>query len=133
MSDAEPAVTVPPALARPLRALLADHVAYSARRNGVMVSPLLLGFLADLDAVVDPPALGSADGTTSAPSGTVEPVMTVAEAARSMGASPEYVRRLCRSGRLRARRPGREWLIDPESLKEPHVIQVQRHPAQRPA
>ncbi|MFG2021100.1 helix-turn-helix domain-containing protein [Actinomadura geliboluensis] len=131
MSDAERLVTVPPALARPLRDLLSDHVVYRARVNGVTVSPVLLGFLADLDAVVEPPAPGSAAGTSSAPSATVEAVMTVTEVAGLMGASPEYVRRLCRRGRLRARRPGREWLIDPESLKEPHADQVQQDPAQR--
>lgn len=133
MSDAEPAVTVPPALARPLLRFLVRALTREAREDGGALPPGIASFLADLAALVDAPPAGSADGTTSAPSATVEPVMTATEVARSMGASPEYVRRLCRSGRLRARRPGREWLIDPESLKEPHADQVQQDPARRPA
>lgn len=40
---------------------------------------------------------------------TVE--MTACEVAAVMGCSPQYVRRLCASGVLRARRAGRQWMI----------------------
>lgn len=62
------------------------------------------------------PAVGSATGTApeSLEASTWAPVD---EAADLAGCSAAYVRRLARSGRVRARRVGsRSWLIDIESL-----------------
>lgn len=62
------------------------------------------------------PAVGSGVGTR------LETVVSTAwvpvvEAAHSAGCSASYVRRLARSGRVRAQRVGaRAWLIDVESL-----------------
>lgn len=57
---------------------------------------------------------GSAAGTVGV---TVDSLLKpVGEAADLVGVSPEYVRRLCRTGRVRCHRAGREWLVDIESL-----------------
>lgn len=44
--------------------------------------------------------------------------LTVTAVAERLSFSREYVRRLCRSGRLSATRRGREWLIEPGSVIE---------------
>lgn len=109
------AVVVSPALAGEVFAALSAYVTERVRITGGLPSPACYELLRSLYAAARRPArpaLGSADGTTSAPSATVEPEMTATEVAGQMGASPEYVRRLCREGRLRARRPGHEWLIE---------------------
>lgn len=109
------AVLIPPALASEVFAALSAYVTERVRLTGALPSPACYELLRSLYAAARRPvrpAPGSADGTTSAPSATVEPEMTVTEVTGQMGASPEYVRRLCREGRLRARKPGREWLIE---------------------
>ncbi|MBT2207026.1 excisionase family DNA-binding protein [Actinomadura sp. NEAU-AAG7] len=115
-----PPVTVPPGLERPLLRVLVRALAREVRVDGGIVPPGIAPFLADLAAVADQPdepyqpGAGSAAGTPPEPPAMVE--ISVRTAAEDMGASPEYVRRLCRDGRLRARRVGRTWLIDPTSL-----------------
>lgn len=52
---------------------------------------------------------GSASGTPSLGGVSVE--IGASELAERMGCSPEYARRLARSGRVPARRVGRTWLI----------------------
>lgn len=42
--------------------------------------------------------------------------VTVADAARARGVSPQAIRNMIRRGRLRAEKPGKLWLIDPDSL-----------------
>ncbi|PKW25406.1 helix-turn-helix domain-containing protein [Phycicoccus duodecadis] len=53
--------------------------------------------------------------------GTVGPVLMsetrAPEAADQTGVSVQYVRKLARSGRIRCRRVGRDWLIDVDSLR----------------
>jgi len=97
-------------MARPLLRVLVRALAREVREDGGFIPPGIDRFLSDLAAVVDhPPPSGSGLGTGPAPSATVEVPTTVA--AEVIGASPEYVRRLCRMGRLPARRIGRAWLI----------------------
>lgn len=64
-------------------------------------------------AAEQPPS--SAPGTPTAGSATVE--LTARQAAQLMGCSTEYVRRLARTGQVRARRAGPAWLIDTASLE----------------
>jgi excisionase family DNA binding protein len=45
-------------------------------------------------------------------------VLTIAEAARITGRNPELLRRWCAGGRLRARRMGRDWIIDRSELQQ---------------
>jgi excisionase family DNA binding protein len=97
-------------MARPLLRVLVRALAREVREDGGIIPPGIDRFLSDLAAVVDhPPPGGSGPGTGPAPPATVEVPTTVA--AEVIGASPEYVRRLCRTGRLPARRIGRAWLI----------------------
>lgn len=55
--------------------------------------------------------------------------LTVAEVATRLGIDPSLVARYCASGRLQAEKPGRDWLIAPESLEE---FQRQRRSRGRP-
>jgi excisionase family DNA binding protein len=43
-------------------------------------------------------------------------IIGTAEAARRLGVSPNRVRALISSGRLKATRVGREWLVNPQDL-----------------
>lgn len=50
---------------------------------------------------------------------TAEPLLiSVKEAGRMLGLKPWTVRGLCASGELRAGKPGKEWLIAPDSVRE---------------
>lgn len=42
--------------------------------------------------------------------------MTTKEAADKIGSNVSYVQRLCMQGKLDAKKFGRDWLIDPESV-----------------
>ncbi|MBT2391642.1 helix-turn-helix domain-containing protein [Streptomyces sp. ISL-1] len=57
---------------------------------------------------------GSAPGTPAEQTAMVE--LTARQAGQLMGCSTEYMRRLARTGRIRARRAGPAWLIDADSL-----------------
>jgi excisionase family DNA binding protein len=105
---------VPPQLAAPLLRVLVRALAREAREDGGIVPAGIGAFLAVLAAQADRPPAGFGSETSSAAAETV--VVTVPEMARVMGASEQYVRRLCASGVLPARRPGGTWLI--EVLKE---------------
>ena len=49
-------------------------------------------------------------------SATVAETMTTQEVADVAGTTPEHVARLCREGRLKARKVGRTWLVSEESV-----------------
>lgn len=105
-------VEVPADLAGPLLRLLVRALRREVREDGGVIPTGIEVFLADLAAAVDgtPPPAGSANGTCPGAGATVEvPVLVMAGV---MGASPGYVRRLCRVGRLRARRVGGRWLVE---------------------
>jgi excisionase family DNA binding protein len=113
-------VVVPPALAgEVLRRLLRDLTA-EVQANGGRLAPGVYALLWALRgaqgagdkgfAVTEAPD-GSVAGTPVSGAGIVE--ISTAEAARRMGCSESYVRRLARSGRVPARRLGAQWLISP--------------------
>jgi excisionase family DNA binding protein len=43
-------------------------------------------------------------------------LITISEAARRFGLSPQYLRDIARSGRLKARKMGRDWLTTPADV-----------------
>ena len=72
------------------------------------------GYLAERNSATS--GFGSAVGTCDLADGT-ESVLPVIEVARRLGCSPEYVRRLCRQGRLNARQDSRgTWWIDADAV-----------------
>ena len=44
-------------------------------------------------------------------------LITISEAARRFGLSPQYLRDIARSGRLKARKLGRDWLTTPVDVE----------------
>ena len=112
-------VTIPPSIAREvLRALLRDLTA-RVRADGGEVSPGVRRLLLALHTAAEqrtPAPAGSVPGTPLPSPGTVE--IVTGEAAALLGCSSEFVRRLCRTGRLRARRDRWEWRIDACSLDD---------------
>ncbi|MGC2997417.1 helix-turn-helix domain-containing protein [Streptomyces sp. G35A] len=111
-------VVVPPALANVvLRVLLRDvgaRVRVDGGRLAAGVHDLVWALHASSEAVgegseVVPTPVGSAGGTSVAGAASVE--ISTAEAARWMGCSESYVRRLARLGLVPARRVAGVWLI----------------------
>lgn len=103
-------VPVPAELAGEVLRLITLGLTERVRRDGGTVSPqarALLRALHRADQGVE--QAGSAIGTATAVPATVE--VSVGDVAADMGASREYVRRLCRAGVLPGRRVGRLWLI----------------------
>ena len=104
-------VLVPAALARPL-ARLAVLGARGAQRDsgGLVLVPGMAALLAELAGFA---------GETAAPtvaSTFLRTEVTAREGAELAGLIVQRVRTLARAGRIRARRVGREWLIDPDGL-----------------
>ncbi|MFI8106286.1 helix-turn-helix domain-containing protein [Streptomyces sp. NPDC086023] len=108
-------VLVPAAVAgEVLRALVRDLTA-RVRADGGEVSPTVRRLLYALHAADEQhQRAGSVPGTPPGAPATVE--VTAQQAAALLECSPEYARRLARSGRLRARRAGPVWLVDATSL-----------------
>ena len=99
-----------------LRALVRDLTA-RVRADGGEVSPSVrrvLYALHDATQRAEQPEPGSDNGTPAVLPATVE--LTAHQAALLLECSPEYARRLARSGRVHARRAGPAWLIDSASL-----------------
>jgi excisionase family DNA binding protein len=127
-------VIVPPTVARDvLRALIRDLTA-RVRADGGEVGPGVRRLLyalhtaaqrAEQDTAARPPFElatepfdSSATGTAPPPAATVAEV-SVTEAADLLGCTPEYVRRLARTGTVTARRIGaRTWAIDRAALED---------------
>lgn len=93
---------------------LADWLKAHAREDvdrGRPVPPIVLDLIRELLQ----PERSSENGTKSVAPETID--VGVNEMAFHMGCSPEWVRRLCRAGRLNARRLGRrDWLITVEGF-----------------
>ncbi len=53
--------------------------------------------------------------------------MTCAEAAESLGFSPDYMRKLINKGRIKAEKLGRNWIIEKKSLAKIHRQRFPRH------
>jgi excisionase family DNA binding protein len=117
-------LTIPPELARPLARIFVLGLAELARRDG---SPPLVPGLAAFLAALDRSASGTVPGMLDAHGNWVG----ASEAAAVIGCSPRYVRRLAGSGRLIARRSGRDWLIDPQSAQDYRNDRIRRRRAQR--
>jgi excisionase family DNA binding protein len=74
-----------------------------------------------LDALaqaVESPSTAGGFASATAPATLEAHRITVPAAARETGLSEQYIRRLAKSGRIRARRAGRDWQIDLESLRD---------------
>ena len=53
--------------------------------------------------------------------------VTSAEAAESLGFSPDHVRKLINQGRIKAEKLGRNWIIEKKSLDKIHRQRFPRH------
>jgi excisionase family DNA binding protein len=113
MTEQEPrGVLVAPELCAWLYRAAIEMIRSEERRNGGGQPPR---GLAELFGQLRIAASGRLPGRI----GTVEPTpVTVAEAAQLAGVSPRRIRQLAASGRIRARRHGRDWLIDPHAARE---------------
>jgi hypothetical protein len=105
-------VLVAPELCRWLHAaVLAQLRADEYRDGGLPSPPGLLGLLQELRA--------AASGSPAARLGTVEATpVPVTAAAGLAGVSQRRMRQLAAEGKVRARRFGRDWQIDPDSARE---------------
>lgn len=105
-------VVIPAAVAgEVLRRLMRDLTA-EVQANGGKLAPQVYSLLWALRAAQDADERGrggSAGGTPVAGAATVEE--STAAAARRMGCSESYARRLARSGQVPARKVGAVWLI----------------------
>ncbi|ACZ84838.1 hypothetical protein [Streptosporangium roseum] len=100
-----------------LRSLIRDLTA-RIRLDGGHPSPSVHRVLYALHAASEQrERSGSARGSEIGEPGTIE--VTSAAMAERMGCSTRHVRSLCSSGRLRARRAGRDWLITIKREEEP--------------
>lgn len=119
VTDARPAVTVPPQLAAPLLRLLVRALVREAREDGGhgQIPAGLEAFLRSLDAASGVlAARGKDDDVPEKIEGTG--MVTVAQLSEYSGFPPRTLRHWAARGRVRAVRAGRTWLIDPESLRE---------------
>lgn len=107
----------PPSLAGPLLRYLVAHLVRDARDGGAVALPGLAAYLRQLAEAAGTVA---DDGHDQGDSDSLDlPAMvTVAELAEQSGHSCRTLRRWAASGRLTARRAGRTWVIDPDSLTE---------------
>jgi hypothetical protein len=113
---ADRGVVVPPHLCRAVARVLVVGLAELSRRDGgVPAAPGLARLLAELSASGHGPVI-----VGSVPSG-----MGTSEAAALIGVAPRSARRLAASGRLIARRCGRDWELDPQSVQD-YVRERQR-------
>ncbi|MGW1799155.1 helix-turn-helix domain-containing protein [Streptomyces sp. NPDC001984] len=107
-------LVVPPDVARELLRPVVLGLAARVRADGVPLSPRAVAFLTALHRTAEQAEPGFPTETPTAPAATVE--LGMGEVAALLECSPQYARRLAREGRLRARRAGRIWLVDPASL-----------------
>lgn len=109
---ADGSVLIPQDLAAEVLGALVRDVTARVRADGAQPSASCRDLLKALYEAAHPgpgTGAGSGRGTCSAEPDTIEiPVSDIAEV---MGASREYVRRLCRTGALPARKVGGVWLI----------------------
>lgn len=109
-------VIVPAELAGPLLPFLVRALAREVRENGALVPEGMLAFLRELRDAEGPVA---DDGQTDDVPETIESagMVTVAQLAEQSGFPSRSLRRWAASGRVRAVRVGRQWLLDPDSLR----------------
>jgi excisionase family DNA binding protein len=106
---------------------LVDLVECEYRRNGRRPDPDLARLLAAIDSVgrnerLRTPSDASAETSETTRPPTLAPSapcsMTTGEAARELGVTPQRVRRLCATGRLRADRVRGNWLLSRVDVAE---------------
>lgn len=103
-------VVVPAELCRPLARLAVLGLAELTRRDGdVRPAAGVLALLTELAEV--------GHAVPSVESRAVRQLAS-GQAAAVIGCSPRSARRMAASGKLRASRPGHEWLIDQESAED---------------
>ena len=110
-------VVVPPGLAGEVLRIVLRDVSVRVRADGGELSQGVRELLWGLHAAAseaERAADGSVGGTLEGATGTVE--IGIPDAARRLGCSREYARRLARGGRIPARRVGRTWLVDAVAL-----------------
>ncbi|MBD2897251.1 hypothetical protein amrb99_62100 [Actinomadura sp. RB99] len=112
-------VVVPASLCGPLLAYLTRALTRDVRDGGARIPPDLVAFLRALHNATEPAPLADHGNNGEAPE-TIEGTgwSTVAQLAAYSGHPPRTLRHWAAAGRVRARRVGRTWLIDPDSLKE---------------
>ncbi|MFJ3141406.1 helix-turn-helix domain-containing protein [Streptomyces halstedii] len=112
-------VVVPPELAAGVLRVLLRDVGARLSVDGGKVAPGVPGLLWALKAAAERAETegGSVPGTPAVPSVSVE--VSTAEAARELGCSEGYVRRLARAGRLRGRKVGAVWLVAEVAIVAP--------------
>ncbi|MFB7555343.1 helix-turn-helix domain-containing protein [Streptomyces brevispora] len=94
-----------------LRILLRDVTARLPVDKGAVSAPVRGLLWALSKAAEQAEALARSEDGTPLPA-PVSVGLSTSQAAEVLGCSPEYARRLARSGRLPARRLGRTWLIE---------------------
>ncbi|WP_367648567.1 helix-turn-helix domain-containing protein [Streptomyces sp. NRRL S-98] len=112
-------VIVPARLAATTFAALVLYLSSQSRANGGALSPDARGLLRALHAAAETPS--TASGTPTPDSRTVDHeghghVLGAAEAAGRLECTASYVRRLCRTGALPARRLSGGWVIETAAL-----------------
>ncbi|MGW6584437.1 helix-turn-helix domain-containing protein [Streptomyces globisporus] len=114
-------VVIPAVLADPVLRILLRDVSARVAVDGGKVAPGVSGLLWALKAAADQAEAeaGSAPGTPAVPPVSVE--ISTAEAARELGCSEGYVRRLARAGRLRGRKVGPVWLVAEAAIVAPET------------
>lgn len=112
-------VVVPAEVAGEVLRALARHVTERARVDGGQASPACRTLLSALyEAARRPLRPVAVDGNDEAGPATLDVagMVTVAQLAEASGQSPRTLRHWAASGRVRAHRVGRTWLIAPDSL-----------------
>ncbi|MEU2598446.1 helix-turn-helix domain-containing protein [Streptomyces hirsutus] len=111
-------LVIPAPLAREVLRVLVRDLSERVRSDGGEVSPAVRGVLRALHLAAKQPrdGAGAFAAETPADQGVSVREVTAEQAAGLLGCSPQYARRLARSGRVAARRVGPVWLIDRASL-----------------
>ncbi|MFD6887149.1 helix-turn-helix domain-containing protein [Streptomyces sp. NPDC059957] len=105
------------------------YIADQTQKSGGALSPEARALLRALNAGAQGP--GTASGTPSADSRTVDHerhghLLGAAEAAKLLGCTRSYFRRLCRSGALPAQRLSGGWVVEAAALDD-HRYGRQEH------
>lgn len=112
-------VVIPPQLAGAVLRILLRDVGARCRTGDGKVSSSVSGLFWALNEAAEQAEArdGSTPGTPGTAPGSVE--LSTTEAARELGCSESYVRRLARAGRLRGRKVGPMWLVAQATIVAP--------------
>lgn len=111
---------VPRTAARELERILLLGLLADSRETGSKPTPLTNRIVRQLHTAAQTRGSSAAGTPTTAPAtvdlGIAGSMLGMREAAAVLGCTPEYVRRLARTERLRAQRVGGVWVVDPRDL-----------------